>query len=388
MHLLVCHHGLWGNAEHLQFLTNAISQRQPDLKLLCCNSNRGINTLDGIDVCGDRIVRDILELLQSEPSITEISFLGYSLGGLICRYAIGKLFAHGTFSSVQPRLFVTMATPHLGSELPKVSMWKPHVAFFNRAFNTLTRTFTSRTGHQLTLRDQYHDGLPLLIMMADHDSCFIQGLQLFARRACFVNVQNDPTVRFTTGSIEHSNPYRKRPAEVIDPQYPSIVRIVPSEDAVLVSRPFNPTDIPKYGMFILLAPVFITIALTALSSYALYHRANRISGIDVENEWFKEFKQKALTESCKDVLDSTTTGEAESHQHISALLTQESTNIRHWMVDNLNRLGWEKVHVRLEQRRAHAGIVVRRASDKTTDQVSYLVDKYFTDLDFVSTAKK
>ena len=40
---------------------------------------------------------------------------GYSLGGVIIRFAAGKLYVEGLFEDVQPMNLITIASPHLGS---------------------------------------------------------------------------------------------------------------------------------------------------------------------------------------------------------------------------------------------------------------------------------
>lgn len=40
---------------------------------------------------------------------------GYSLGGVINRFAAGKLYVAGVFEKVQPMNLITIASPHLGS---------------------------------------------------------------------------------------------------------------------------------------------------------------------------------------------------------------------------------------------------------------------------------
>lgn len=60
--------------------------------------------------------------------MTKISFVAHSLGGLIARYAIGKLYSpetvsdgsldeelKGRIAGLEPINFITSATPHLGS---------------------------------------------------------------------------------------------------------------------------------------------------------------------------------------------------------------------------------------------------------------------------------
>ncbi|KAI9345150.1 putative serine esterase-domain-containing protein, partial [Zopfochytrium polystomum] len=124
VHLFVLQNGLWGNPGHLSWLADQITahdDRQraargneasssfadsdssprslPLLPVETLNStaNKWIRTYDGIDDCGARLARLIISRIQDEqkPPVAQISFIGYSLGGLIVRYAIGVLWANG-----------------------------------------------------------------------------------------------------------------------------------------------------------------------------------------------------------------------------------------------------------------------------------------------------
>lgn len=74
-------------------------------------------------------------MIKRKPGLKKISFVSHSVGGLVARYAIGRLYrpprientedlsANGcveglkgcTIAGLEPVNFVTVATPHLGS---------------------------------------------------------------------------------------------------------------------------------------------------------------------------------------------------------------------------------------------------------------------------------
>lgn len=86
-------------------------------------------------------------MIKRYPSVRKISFIGHSLGGLVIRYAVAKLYGrapvHGSIkgngedqgeearkdfsddmfkdkvAGLEPVNFITSATPHLGSRGPK-----------------------------------------------------------------------------------------------------------------------------------------------------------------------------------------------------------------------------------------------------------------------------
>jgi pimeloyl-ACP methyl ester carboxylesterase len=68
--------------------------------------------------CGQRLAAEVEALKQAHPGLLRISFIGHSMGGLICRHAAGLLYdaGSGTVAGLRPAHFITMATPHLGCE--------------------------------------------------------------------------------------------------------------------------------------------------------------------------------------------------------------------------------------------------------------------------------
>lgn len=49
-----------------------------------------VQTFEGIDSCGDRLATEIKAKVQQHQSLTKISFIGHSMGGLLVRYAAGR----------------------------------------------------------------------------------------------------------------------------------------------------------------------------------------------------------------------------------------------------------------------------------------------------------
>jgi hypothetical protein len=75
------------------------------LHLLLAKRNSGSFTYDGIELGGERVAAEIEEELEAIKNkggnITKLSIVGYSLGGLIARYAVGLLFAKGILDSLE-----------------------------------------------------------------------------------------------------------------------------------------------------------------------------------------------------------------------------------------------------------------------------------------------
>lgn len=116
---LTCiHASLWGNPKHLQQLATALRQAYSDdsLQLLVAERNAGNSTYDGIELGGERVTREvedeITKLEKGGKKVTKLSMIGYSLGGLVARYAIGLLYSAGLFDKIQPMVSTTTGVPH------------------------------------------------------------------------------------------------------------------------------------------------------------------------------------------------------------------------------------------------------------------------------------
>ena len=69
-------------------------------------ANSGSFTYDGIATGGERVFQEIEEeiekLAKQGQTIRRISLVGYSLGGLVARYAVGLLEGKGVFERITP----------------------------------------------------------------------------------------------------------------------------------------------------------------------------------------------------------------------------------------------------------------------------------------------
>lgn len=99
LHLIVVQHGLWGNPGQLQYLCDLFRTSFAHAVVINSAVSTSQLTFDGIDCCGDRLVTLVESIVEEHArqglTVAKISLIGYSLGGLICRYAVGKLFASG-----------------------------------------------------------------------------------------------------------------------------------------------------------------------------------------------------------------------------------------------------------------------------------------------------
>ncbi|KAK9366032.1 putative serine esterase-domain-containing protein [Lipomyces kononenkoae] len=258
-HLLVLVHGLWGNASHFDYIIRAIDQfytyddvagrptakdeyveeddeltaqsdhekhvlstveRVKELResgklaknskyrkpyVLVTRSNEGYFTYDGIDMCGEKVADEIEQALESYERlnipINKISVVGYSLGGLMARYAIGILYQKGIFKKITPVNFTTFCTPHVGVRAPGKDL--P-----TTLFNTLVPRTISATGRQLFMLDKFStSSMPLMCFLADKSSIFYHALSLFPNRALYANIANDRRTSWFTAAISHTDPF-------------------------------------------------------------------------------------------------------------------------------------------------------------------------------------
>lgn len=128
LHLIVCVHGLDGNAADLRLVKTYLELGLPgaNLEFLMSERNQG-DTFSDFDTMTDKLVAEILYHVEAsalEPA--RISFVGHSLGNIIIRSAITR----PQMKHLLPRLhtFLSLSGPHLGtlynnSGLVSMGMW-------------------------------------------------------------------------------------------------------------------------------------------------------------------------------------------------------------------------------------------------------------------------
>jgi pimeloyl-ACP methyl ester carboxylesterase len=151
----------------------------------------GSNACAGIEVGAERVAREIEDALEElgrdGHKITRFSIIGYSLGGLVARYAVGLLYHKGFFDRIAPINFTTFASPHLGVRTPLTG-------YQNHLWNVLGARTLSTSGRQLFTIDNFRNtNRPLLSVLADPDSIFIHALARFRNRSLYANIINDRT---------------------------------------------------------------------------------------------------------------------------------------------------------------------------------------------------
>lgn len=191
----------------MRYIESSLHQKYgtEELLTLIPASNSGGQTYDGIDVCGERAIREIEKLValhsQQGHEITRFSVVGYSLGGLIARYVVGVLFQKGWFTRIKPVNYTAFACPQLGVR-------SPHRGPVSWMYNNIVSTSISATGAQLCGVDNFGGtGHSLLSILADPQRNFLRALTLFENRSLYANISNDRFAVHYTTAITQSPPY-------------------------------------------------------------------------------------------------------------------------------------------------------------------------------------
>lgn len=216
-HLVVLSHGLWGTCDHFKYieqnLKTTLKLKYPNKKFAFfkTKSNEKFKTYDGIDLCGSRVAQEILHEVEKLSNIgfniDEFSLVGYSLGGLIARFAIGVLYYKGFFQHRRAVNFITFCSPHVGVLTPGNSISV-------KLFNNLIPWLLGKSGKQMFLKDNVYkknindkENIPLLVLMATPSSVFYQGLLKFENKALYSNIRSDIRTSWWTSGISYINPF-------------------------------------------------------------------------------------------------------------------------------------------------------------------------------------
>ena len=431
IHLIVLQHGLWGTPYNLEELEREIGiSSKATLEARGAQSPQGIrifnshssffmregshSTMDGVDECGERLfdaVRGHIQVLKENQGeeVTHLSMVGYSLGGLIARYAVGKMECEGWFHHVIPVNFLTIASPHLGVWKNPCNSW-----FFAPTWNFFVPKMASLTGRQLTFSDKDYGGRPLLINLADPALHFFKGLSKFKNKVCSANIHFDLGVPWATAAIATDDPYettrkffKGAKSLPIDPDnFPSIRQPYPKDQ--LLSPQSLPDLTPEQPeikgskfrtTFLCLLPVLSPLIAYALIRYSIKGMQHCQSLMKERPEppstrWL--LKENPMTK--EQTTDLGVMKPEGSHRGYSSLASTDDVTVKieevskmkaatmkmpslkpldhiSWMSDQLNTLQWKKIDVDCREMHAHAGIVVRMKTFAIRDHLKYMVSQ-------------
>ncbi|WCJ36428.1 alpha/beta-Hydrolases superfamily protein [Euphorbia peplus] len=243
-HLVIMVHGILGSSADWKFGAEQFVRMLPDKVFVHCSERNGFSlTLDGVDVMGERLAEEVLEVIQKRPNLRKISFIAHSVGGLVARYVIGRLYrppqkenipdstantceedSRATIAGLEPINFITVATPHLGSRGKKQVPFLFGLTAMEKAASLIIHWIFKRTGRHLFLTDDDEGKPPLLKrMIEDYGDCyFMSALRVFKRRVAYSNVGYDHIVGWRTSSIRRNSELPKW-EDIVNEKYPHIV---------------------------------------------------------------------------------------------------------------------------------------------------------------------
>ncbi|KAK9476921.1 putative serine esterase-domain-containing protein [Lipomyces japonicus] len=482
-HLLVLVHGLWGNTSHFDYVTRAIDNyyvyndlaennayepspvrdlislsdsnfkknlapnskyRKP--KVLVTKSNQGYLTYDGIDMCGAKVAHEIEHALDQYETlgtpINKISIVGYSLGGLMARYAIGILYQKGIFKKIMPVNFTTFCTPHVGVRAPGADL-------ATTLFNALVPRTMSATGRQLFMVDKFSNSdMPLICFLADRSSIFYHALTLFSHRSLYANIANDRRTSWFTAAISMTDPFLDLHAVTLHglPNYGPV--ILQPDDPVSVNRPqqnhrgddatvvvnddddnnstYRPlVDLSTGGAltgvksrarqltvlssffimlynFLVVSPIWV-FAFLISAAIQTFHSSRRLREFHSAKKGrygMDEFRLLRLDEQFEEVVDtvlgdlvpysishstidvstdSTFKGEKPGTDGVSIFL--DLTADQRKMIWSLNQLSWQKFPVHITKTKAaHAAVIVRHMDWKGMEEGEVVIRHWLTEV--------
>ncbi|CCE62617.1 hypothetical protein TPHA_0C04670 [Tetrapisispora phaffii CBS 4417] len=206
-HLVILTHGLHSNTtSDMSYIMEQIYKTQvnfPNEQIIVKGFTKNVcQTEKGVKYLGTNLAKYIIDELY-DPSVTKISFIGHSLGGLIQSFAIAYIAViyPWFFDKVQPINFITLASPLLG------------IVTDNPKYINLLLSFgvIGKTGQDLKLERDNSTTEPKLANKCDIDNDPLlfklpgdplnQALQLFKRRTVYANAINDGLVPLYSSAL-------------------------------------------------------------------------------------------------------------------------------------------------------------------------------------------
>lgn len=426
-HLFVLIHGLWGNHKHMKSLNQAFENvcgQDKNCVFFAPTQNALFKTFDGIEIVGYRTLIEICQYIKEfkEGQITKISIVGYSMGGLIARFVIGKMFTEfeQIFKGIEPHLFLTFASPHLG-----VQFYNPNKSTFKCLLQPILRGVGSnilgKSGRELFITNKFND---ILVKLSEGE--YLENLSRFKWRIIFANVKNDRTVAFYTAYITDCDPFistennvkyffeQKIPGANYSRAPPRIIDI--DELDITIKRPVfhRPRQYIRWIKIIPLIALFVCFALPIMfclnflasiystvvtKKYRVTLPDGSTSSInyrelgydDTLKEYFSDFYGSVLNEEDDDddgvnipETDGVSEEQAQLHMTWKEFTDKYSSNWhkekkfprlpfdekRATILKNLNSLSWIKIPVYIKSTNAHGGIVARRGLDENAASTS------------------
>lgn len=172
--------------------------------------NAVFKTFDGIEIIGYRTLVELCHFIKTfhekdkDAKITKISVVGYSLGGLVARFVVGKCFTDclEIFKDIEPFVFMTVASPHVGIQFYGNTFFSSFI--LNPLKKLLGSFLLGKSGRELFIIGG-GSREPILVRLSKGE--YLYALSLFKHRIVMANVKNDRTVAFYTAFISDKDPF-------------------------------------------------------------------------------------------------------------------------------------------------------------------------------------
>lgn len=195
-HLVVLVHGILGSSSDWTYVESELKRRLGNkFQIHASSVNSFLQTFAGVDFCGKRLADEVQQIVDGTPSLTRISFVAHSLGGLFARYAIAALYTpqvdliedivllgepqrqsqerpglqchqEAKVAGLVPVNFVTLASPHLGVRGKNQLPFLLGLPLLEEIAVPIAPFVVGQTGKQLFLTDGKPNDQPLLLQMA------------------------------------------------------------------------------------------------------------------------------------------------------------------------------------------------------------------------------
>ncbi|PRT55061.1 hypothetical protein B9G98_02681 [Wickerhamiella sorbophila] len=404
VHLVILCHGMWGNISHFTYLSQELDKRgieelhsltsvplswsgsPPNAIFYRARSNTGYFTYDGIDVCGTRVSSEIVSAIDSLEaagvSVDSLSLMGYSMGGLMVRYAAGVLYTQGLFDKVAPGTMTTMFTPHLG-----VNVLGGQLSA--NIFNFIGSYSMARTSRQVFLRDANEkSGTPLFEHMLDPSTPYAKALALFTRKVLYANVVNDRRCEYYTAAVENVDPFHGRASQISGEFVPGYAPVVLSTVKAEFSEQTPPPpqripawlNWPKRALVILYTALRVGFILPIWFVAFLFNVGYQTTLSSFRTRSMVQRGEHVPNYQIEDMLEDGADSLVE--RMYSAVSMDERlafSSVQQRIYESFNKVKWEKhpVHISLDKH-AHAAAIVRFAN-KSSFREGKLVIKHWID---------
>ena len=201
-HLVVAVHGLLETPKSVHVIVTALRAAHPvesGVIVHASCANVGLSTTRGILRGGVRLACEVQNLLMLYPTVSKLSFVGVSLGGLYARVASAEL--HSMAPNLHFSNFITFATPWAGA---RRNGWD--VLLGGSVSAALGVGGLGATGRQLMLSDADGEGgVPLLRWLADPRGAHWEAIAKFERRALVANSFADDKVPHWSAALSRAS---------------------------------------------------------------------------------------------------------------------------------------------------------------------------------------